>query len=85
MLACSALKQVYRDRLSVAGDVRFVYLAGDYDTIAQRLGARRHKYMPAALLSSQFATLEPPLDALKVDIRGSVPEQVAAIRAGLRA
>jgi gluconokinase len=83
VVACSALKRSYRDRLATAGDVRFVYLAGDYDTIAERLAVRKHKYMPATLLGSQFATLEPPGDALVVDTRRSVDEQVADIRAAL--
>jgi gluconate kinase len=39
--------------------------------------------MPASLLDSQFATLEPPSDALRVDIRQSVDAQVAQIRAAL--
>lgn len=82
VLACSALKQAYRDRLARAGDVRFVHLAGDYDTIASRLKSRRHRYMPSTLLASQFATLEPPADALPIDIREPVEAQVAAIRAG---
>lgn len=81
VLACSALRAVYRERLARAGDVRFVHLRGDYDTIAARIAARRHRYMPASLLASQFATLEPPIDALDVDIRASVPAQTAAIRA----
>jgi gluconokinase len=81
VLACSALKQSYRDRLARAGDVRFVHLRGDYGTIASRLASRQHRYMPAALLDSQFAALEPPADALDVDIRDSVEGQVAAIRA----
>jgi gluconokinase len=85
VLACSALKQAYRDRLATAGDVRFVHLAGDYDTIASRLAQRHHKYMPATLLGSQFATLEPPADALEIDIRDSVEGQVAKIRAALLA
>ncbi|HTI46719.1 MAG TPA: gluconokinase [Casimicrobiaceae bacterium] len=85
VFACSALKQSYRDYLARAGDVRFVYLAGDCDTIAQRLAARKHEYMPATLLASQFATLEPPTDALVIDVRRGVDEQVAAIRAGLGA
>jgi gluconokinase len=80
VLACSALRQHYRDRLKAAGDVRFVHLAGDYATIAQRLASRQHRYMPASLLESQFATLEVPGDALSVDIRDSVAVQVAAIR-----
>jgi gluconokinase len=84
VFACSALRQVYRDRLVAAGDVRFVYLAGDYDTIAARLAQRRHRYMPPSLLASQFATLEPPADALVIDIRDSVEAQVARIAAALR-
>ena len=83
VLACSALRQAYRDRLAAAGDVRFVHLAGDYDTIAARLAGRSHRYMPASLLGSQFATLERPANALDVDIRQDVPAQVAQIRAAL--
>ncbi len=81
VLACSALKQAHRDRLARAGEVRFVHLCGDYDTIASRLTSRQHRYMPAALLASQFATLEPPTDALGIDVREPVDTQVAAIRA----
>jgi gluconokinase len=84
VLACSALRQVYRDRLARAGDVRFVYLKGDLETIAARLATRSHKYMPASLLPSQFATLEEPTDALVIDVRADVAEKIAAIRAGLR-
>jgi gluconokinase len=85
VLACSALKQAYRDRIATAGNVRFVHLAGDVDTIAGRLAARRHRYMPATLLASQFAALEPPRDAITVVVRDEVGAQVAAIRAGLAA
>jgi gluconokinase len=83
VLACSALKQAYRDRLAVAGDVRFVHLRGDYDTIHRRIATRPHKYMPPSLLASQFATLEPPRDALAIDVDMSVDAQVKAIREGL--
>ncbi|HEV8501106.1 MAG TPA: gluconokinase [Casimicrobiaceae bacterium] len=79
VLACSALREAYRARIREAGDVRFVYLAGDYATIAARLATRHHRYMPPSLLASQFATLEEPQDALKVDIRMSVDEQVETI------
>jgi gluconokinase len=79
VLACSALKQTYRDRLAEAGDVRFVHLRGTPATIAARLAARRHRYMPATLLDSQFATLEPPCDAIDVDIEASVQAQVRTI------
>jgi gluconokinase len=84
VLACSALKQAYRDRVGRAGDVRFVYLKGDYATIERRLAARAHRYMPATLLASQFATLEEPKDAIVVDVRDAIPAQVAQIRAALR-
>jgi gluconokinase len=69
VLACSALKQSYRDRLCAGiDDVRLVYLAGSIDQIRARLRARQHRYMPASLLESQFATLEPPQDAITVDV-----------------
>jgi gluconokinase len=84
VLACSALKQSYRDRLArVAkkpGDVRFVHLKGDYDTIATRLATRQHRYMPASLLGSQLATLEDPADAIVVDARNAVADEVVGIR-----
>ena len=73
VLACSALKQTYRQRLDEAsickGDLRMVYLKGDAATIAPRLASRSGHYMPETLLASQFATLEEPQDALVVDIR----------------
>lgn len=83
ILACSALKQAYRDRLTRRGRVRFVHLKGDFDTIAARLAARAHRYMPPGLLASQFATLEEPDDAIIVDVRLTVSEQVTQIRAAL--
>jgi gluconokinase len=88
VLACSALKQAYRDRLapaSIAAHVRFAFLKGDEATIAARLAPRQHRYMPATLLRSQFATLEEPTNAIVVDLRESVEAQVATIRAALAA
>jgi gluconokinase len=82
VLACSALKEAYRERLRRAGDVRFIYLKGDEPTIAARLAARTHKYMPSSLLPSQLATLEEPADAFVVDIREPVAAQVEDIRDG---
>ena len=84
VLACSALRQAYRDRISRAVPVRFVHLAGDHDTIAARLATRSHRYMPSTLLASQFATLEAPRDAIVVDVRDALPVQVAKIRAELK-
>ncbi|MCE0497672.1 MAG: gluconokinase [Methylacidiphilales bacterium] len=68
-LACSALKQKYRDRL-VAGlpRARFVYLKGSFELIHSRLVHRSHHFMPASLLESQFADLEEPKDAIVLDI-----------------
>jgi gluconokinase len=79
VLACSALKQRYRDRIRQAGDVRFVHLTGRADVIAERLAARRHRYMPASLLASQIATLEAPGDAIVIDVDATVDVQVQAI------
>jgi len=83
VFACSALKQAYRDRLARAGNVRWVYLKGDYETIASRISGRMHRYMPASLLASQFATLEEPREAVVVDVRQPIEAQVAAIRSTL--
>jgi gluconokinase len=68
-LACSALKQKYRDRL-VAGvsEARIVYLKGSFTLIHDRLAQRRNHFMPAALLESQFAALEEPQDAIILNI-----------------
>lgn len=83
VLACSALKAIYRQRLQRAGDVRIVYLKGDQATIAARIAARSHQYMPPSLLPSQLATLEEPADAVVVDIREPVATQVQFIRHAL--
>jgi gluconokinase len=69
VLACSALKQSYRDALATGlADCRFVHLRGSIELIRARLAERQHRYMPASLLDSQFATLEPPAGAIEVDI-----------------
>ena len=61
VLSCSALKRSYRDRLR-AGDAQalFVHLEGSQSVIAARIAQRTHLYMPASLLDSQFAALQPP-------------------------
>jgi gluconokinase len=67
VVACSALRRVYRDRLRAAAPATvFVHLAGGADVLTARLDARVHAYMPASLLGSQLATLEP----LQPDERG---------------
>ena len=85
VLACSALKESYRRILSRGlADCRFVHLRGDIELIRARLGARMHRYMPASLLESQFATLEPPADSLAVDIAHPPARCVDNIVAALR-
>jgi len=84
VLACSALKQGYRDRLARAGDVRVVYLKGDAATIEPRISSRSGHFMPASLLASQFATLEEPTDAFVVDVAQPPEAQVALIARALR-
>ena len=59
VVTCSALKRAYRDLLRSAGDVWFLHLTGDRALLADRLGARSGHFMPAALLDSQLADLEP--------------------------
>jgi gluconokinase len=69
VIACSALKRVYRDRLRAAApDTLFVHLHGTRELLADRIGHRVHEYMPATLLDSQLATLQP----LQTDERGVV-------------
>lgn len=80
VVACSALKRIYRDRLARAGDiVTFVHLVGDRETILDRMQARADHFMPPALLDSQLATLEPPAgDEHAVQIEISAPvDQIA--------
>ncbi|MFI5875457.1 gluconokinase [Streptomyces sp. NPDC051445] len=62
VVACSALKRAYRDELRAAADGRLwcLYLALDRDTARDRVARRTGHFMPARLVDSQFATLEPP-------------------------
>ncbi len=63
IVACSALKRVYRDILiGERQGVHLVHLKGSYDLIYSRLTQRQHEYMPIGLLKSQFATLQEPAD-----------------------
>ncbi len=60
VLACSALKESYREYLDVGEGVEYVYLRGDFALIQQRLAGRVGHYMNPALLRSQFDALEEP-------------------------
>jgi gluconokinase len=86
LLACSALKQTYRDRLAEGnpGTV-FVFLKGDFDLIFDRMQERHGHYMKAEMLRSQFEILEEPAEALTIDIRQSVDTIVNALIAQLKA
>jgi carbohydrate kinase (thermoresistant glucokinase family) len=80
VLACSALKESYRRSLAEGvKDFRVVYLHGSADLIRERMKARKHRYMPPALLESQLATLEPPADAIAIDVAAALENSVAAI------
>ena len=88
VLACSALKESYRDMLRAPNtgteETRFVYLDVPRAVLEERLRTRHGHFAPPALLESQLATLEPPSDALWVDGTKSPPEIVRSIRAELR-
>jgi gluconokinase len=80
VLACSALKQSYREALALGlSDCRVVHLRGSPELIRARLAERKHRYMPASLLDSQFATLEAPKGAIEVDIAESPDACVDAV------
>ena len=89
VITCSALKRDYRRR--IIGDrsgVRLVYFDGSRELIAERLAARRGHFMPASLLGSQFAALEPPgpeENPITVAIDQSVDRIVRQIAAFLQA
>jgi gluconokinase len=80
ILACSALKERYRQRLLEGNPgVKIVYLKGSYDLIWSRMEKRSDHYMKPQMLKSQFDALEEPTDALTVDIALSVDEIVGKI------
>jgi gluconokinase len=87
VLACSALKRAYRAALlpagASAGAVRFVYLDAAPALARRRLEPHPGHFMPASLVDSQFATLEEPADAVRVDAALPVAEAVARARDAL--
>ena len=80
VVACSALKEQYRECLTQDCGVRIVYLKGDFDLIHGRLASRQGHFMKPEMLASQFADLEEPANAIVVDVSGTPDEIVAAIR-----
>ena len=89
VVACSALKRCYRDIIiGNRADVRLIYLEGSLALIGGRLAQRRDHFMPASLLDSQFAALEPPApeeDAITVSVDAPVDPMVAQLAAALAA
>ena len=83
VLACSALRESYREFLLLDEQVKLIYLKGDYQLIRQRLARRRRHYMQPTLLDSQFETLEEPADGLRIDASVDPPAIVSIIRNGL--
>ncbi len=84
VLACSALKQAYRDRLRVDSEaVRFVHLQGTFELIQHRLEQREHAFMNSNLLTSQFATLQTDPSSLALDVALSPEEVCVQIEAAL--
>lgn len=89
VVACSALKRGYRDRIRAqAGEVCFVFLDGDYALIEQRMHQRVGHYMQAGLLDSQFRTLERPqadeTDVIHLPITEPVSQMLAQALSALQ-
>jgi gluconokinase len=82
IIACSALKQAYRDLLQQEmgqASIYWVFLDGSYELILERMKKRQGHFMPPSLLQSQFDTLERPTDAIRVDITKPITEIVNQI------
>lgn len=77
VLACSALKRAYREKLVLGPQVRLVYLKGSAALIADRLRSREGHFAGESILASQLADLEEPEKAITVDI-SDAPEQIVA-------
>jgi gluconokinase len=85
VVACSALRERYRVRLATGvAALHWVYLRVDAATLQARLAAREGHFAGPALLGTQLAALEPPLDALYVDAAGPVERIVESICGALR-
>lgn len=86
IIACSALKEKYRHVLTsgITAPLFWVFLRGDFDVIEKRMKLRTDHFMPAALLASQFETLEVPTGAITVDIHDEPDKIVEAIILRLR-
>ncbi|MCF2949621.1 gluconokinase [Paraglaciecola aquimarina] len=81
VLACSALKQSYRNILqsTTSDTVRFIYLKGEQALLASRLKSRDNHFMPDTLLASQLATLEEPKDAITISLDNTLDVMLSQI------
>ena len=80
VLTCSALRKSYRTMLTVGTAVRFVYLKGDAERIAERIKMRRGHFADEKILPAQFADLEEPDDAVVADVAATPQEIVSQVR-----
>jgi gluconokinase len=84
VIACSALKQRYRDTLDSGVTITWVYLKGSYALILERLQHRQHHFMKPQMLASQFADLEEPADAIVIDVAEEPAVAVRQIASALK-
>ncbi len=85
VLACSALKESYRQLLMSSGvPVQWIYLKGDQELIQQRMHDRSDHFMPTGLLQSQFETLEEPVYGWHLDIRRSPEDLIGDLENRIR-
>lgn len=81
ILACSALKESYRDKLleNLSSASAVIWLDANKETLQKRIEQRPGHFMPASLLQSQCETLEAPKDALRVDTNQSIEQTIQFI------
>lgn len=84
VLACSALKQKYRDQLAAGAEMKIVYLRGSYEEMRRHIAARRGHFAGEAILAGQFADLEEPTDGIVVDVSRAPEEIVSELRRELQ-
>ena len=86
IIACSALKEIYRETLSegITNKIVFVFLKGSFEQVKSRLDNRKGHFMSSALLKSQFDTLEEPKDAIEASIQLSPEEIITTIQNQLK-
>jgi gluconokinase len=83
VLACSALKQSYREQLQQGMEMKIVFLKGSFDLFYSRLQKRQAHFARETLLASQFASLEEPTDAMTIDASLAESEIVKQIKSTL--